>query len=542
MKHLKPFLEKFESYRLSGVVNYISKGDRKRFLDDLKRICGVLDYPMSDLSDSEFEYLRFKDAYELKDPVKEEDQDKCGKCMGTGQEKKPWGKEGNKGFHYRNVKCKNCEATGIKKKSDDKSNHIPIYLKFWFNTNGNYIGITKFTDKQLVPVIGKNPKISDWEKTGPVPSSQTKHLDIIYVQPNKRGDWVIGTVWINSRIFRYFIHNNVNFDGDKPYIDTIWTKYGKYSWYLDNHQVFILSAKAGTEESKSPDVFNCPVDSSLNILGVNSKEFLQDAEFSLILNLEKLKSSDYKKVAQIKQSRVDSKVGSLSHKKDDEIRKENIDKYISKLSSYDPSGSLNQIKSIIPRFFGWNHPIFFLYYGINSINISKIIHNLFIIHRKNISVSADWKESTDGEIPQIINEIKNLIVLSYKESSNRYPIIVENIQKCKKLARSENRKDILEFIDKYEDLNRSIIAYIGKDINKISDLESTERKIKTIQEILKSDRYVLNQAKGFINHLSTKEDPDPRKNSYVKIKQFLDTNGKDRLLEDMDIICGAIIH
>lgn len=521
MIHLKPFLEKFESYRLSEIIKYISKIDREKFLNDLKKICSVIDYPISELSDDMFEYLKFKDAYNLQDPVVEKQEDKCEKCNGTGKEKKPWGKEGQKGFHYRNVNCKSCGSTGIKKKTDNKPNHIPTYLKFWFNTNRQYIGITKFSD-DVFPSI-KNSKISDWEKSKLIKYTEASNLDKVYVSLDT---WVMGTMLIVNG-YRYLIHNDPKFQGNTPN-NTTWRKYGKYSYYLTYQSLHILTPKL-KYSSKSPDIFNCPVDSNLDTIEINAREYLNDAEFSLVLNLEKLKSSDHKKVGQIRQSRIDSKSGALHYKKDDEIRKENIDNYISKLSSYDPKGSLNQIKSIIPRFFGWNHPTFFLFYGINSVTLSHIISKLFQIHRGY------------SEIKTCIEDIKKLIISAYKETSDRYPIIVENIKKCKIQARSEDRKDILEFIDKYEELNKAIVFYLGRDINKIADLESTERKIKSIQDTLKNERYMLVHAKTFLNHLSTKSDPNhPTRDSYLKIKQFIDTNGKDRLLEDMDIITGSI--
>lgn len=143
-------------------------------------------------------------------------------------------------------------------------------------------------------------------------------------------------------------------------------------------------------------------------------------------------------------------------------------------------------------------------------------------------------------IENIISEIKSIIVASYLDTSKRYPIVVENIQKCKNLAKSNNREDVSEFISKYENLNRTIISYIGKDINKISDLESVEIKLKNIREILTSERYSLKKARSFLNHLSTPEDSKTC-TSYTKISQYLSTDDKDKLLQDMDIINDAIL-
>lgn len=552
MKYLKPFFEKFESSKLSGVVNYISKSSRSKFLDDLKKICGVLDYPISELSDDKFEYLRFREAYNLQDPVKEIEEGKCQNCEGSGTYKKPWGKEGQKGFHYRNLACKDCDGTGIEKIKSAKPLPKPIYLKFWFNTNGEYIGITRFTDKKVslvnpvkkTSVKKKKDKLTDWEKSEKsVSYNEIGHLEKVYMKfhdpdGGNNHEWVIGTMFVEDGD-RYFISNNPNMDGDPigfgngRYED--WTKYGDYCYSLEygdfDDLVFRLTPKLKSDNPTSvdvpnPDIFNISINSNLSPIGEEAKEFLKDAEFSLVLDLESLKSSNYKKMSNIKTDRMKSRENSLADRKDEDIRKQNIDKYLSKLSSYDPKGDLNQIKTLIPRFFGWSHPTFFLYYNINSQNLSNIINKLFVVFR--------------GEpIENIISEIKAIIVASYLDTSKRYPIVVENIQKCKNLAKSNNREDVSEFISKYENLNRTIISYLGKDITKISDLESVEIKLKNIREILTSERYSLKKARSFLNHLSTPEDSKTC-TSYTKISQYLSTDDKDRLMQDMDLINDAI--
>lgn len=545
MKYLISIFEKFESQKLSGVVNYISKAHRKKFLDDIKKICGVLDYPISNLSDDKFDYLRFKDAYNLQDPKKtEEDKTKCTTCAGSGKIKKPWGKEGQKGFHYRDILCKDCGGTGERKEKPN-SEPTPIYLKFWFNTNGEYLGITRYTNKKpaVAAVKGKkkSKKVDKWKKVGPVQYTEIEHLQKMYIELNDI--WTVSTMWRDEDGDLFAIHDNDAAEGDFP-SDEGWQDLGQFSFLLgggDNGDTaYRLVPKTDADKEKEdkneedpnaappdPDVFNIAIDATLKPTSKYVKDLIKDAEFSLVLNLDLLKSSEYQKASKIKKDRTESKEGSLHGRKEDDIRKENIDRYISKLSSYDPKGDLNQIKTIIPRFFGWNHPIFFLYFGINYNNLSSIISNLFRIHR--------------GEpIEQLVKGIKDVIISSYSETSRRYPIIVENIQKCKKLSRNEKRNDIIEFIDGYENINKAINDYLGKDISKISDLESTERKLKTVRELLKSTRYYLMNLDSFFNNLS-KKDIDNTCSSYENIKRFMDTNDKNRLIADVNLIYEAIL-
>ena len=544
MRYLKPFFEKFESKKLSGVINFISKESRVKFLDDVKKICGLIDYPISNLSDDNFQYLRFRDAYKLQDPTAEENGNKCPHCKGLGKTKRPWGKEGQRGFHFRELTCKFCNGTGVGKIK--KADPPPTNLKFWFNTEGKYLGITRFvktertiSTKSVTVSDNKKKKISDWEKIGPINYKELNHLDDMYIKmldtDTDKWKWIISKMWIEGD-YRYSVHN-ANFEGDEPE-NPGWEKYGKNCWGLsDNdhdfdHMVYKLTSKGAKEENKTkgeldPDYFNIPVDVNLNRSNIDAKNLTRDAEFSLILNIKNLESSEYNNVSLIKKSRLDSKSDALAYKKDDDIRKENIENYISKLSSYDPDGSLNQIKSLIPRFFGWNHPTFFLFYGINFESIMKIIESLFAL-RNGVNNAS------------IVANIKSIIISSYKETSKRYATIVENFQKCKKLAMDESREDVLQFLKKYEDLNKCIVAYLGKDITRISDIEVTERKIKNVKEILKSTRYALSgDIRSFLNHLTTKEDGKCK--SYDKAKQYLDIQGnKEKLIGDMDIIIETI--
>lgn len=547
MKYLISIFEKFESQKLSGVVNYISKPHRKKFLDDIKKICGVLDYPISNLSDDKFNYLRFKDAYNLQDPKKsEDDQTKCVTCIGSGKIKKPWGKEGQKGFHYRDILCKDCGGTG-KQKEKANSEPLPVYLKFWFNTNGEYLGITRYTHKKPLTQVKKGKKtkkVDKWKKIGPVQYTEIEHLQKMYIELD--GIWTVSTMWRDEDGDLFAIHDNDAVEGYLLIVypsDEGWEELGQFSFLLGGHNgdiAYRLVPKTDADKEKEdkneedpnaappdPDIFNIAIDATLKPTNKYVKDLVKDAEFSLILNLDLLRSSEYTKSSKIKKDRLDSKAGSLHGKKEEEIRKENIDRYISKLSSYDPKGDLNQIKTIIPRFFGWNHPAFFLYYGINYNNLSGIISNLFRIHR--------------GEgLDQLVKSIKDLIMSSYLETSRKYPIIIENIQKCKKMARDEKRNDIIEFINGYEKINKAINDYLGKNISKISDLESTERKIKIIRELLKSERYQFTYSSRFLNYLSTKE-TDKVCTSYDSIKHFMNTNNKERLIDDINIIYETIL-
>ena len=64
LKYIKLF-EAFESQKLSKTLGFINKSSRTSFIDDLKKLCNRLDFPISKLNDDFFLYLPFKKALNL---------------------------------------------------------------------------------------------------------------------------------------------------------------------------------------------------------------------------------------------------------------------------------------------------------------------------------------------------------------------------------------------------------------------------------------------------------------------------------------------
>jgi len=145
LKHIKIF-EAFESNKLSKTLGYMdSTRDKESFLDKIKRICNIIDFPYSELSDEYFDYLPFSSALKKADIITDEP---CGAtsyqaypeyavdgaiCSDTsqGKIKRKWGNQ------VRNVACPICNGTGVKPKKGE-----PKLVKFWFNKDGKYIETT----------------------------------------------------------------------------------------------------------------------------------------------------------------------------------------------------------------------------------------------------------------------------------------------------------------------------------------------------------------------------------------------------------------
>jgi hypothetical protein len=454
MKYLKVF-EGFESLKLSKVFRYIKKDYRKRFSDDLRIICK--DYPISELSDDKFQYLRFSDAYKLRD-------------------------------------------------TDEKR-----YLKFWFSLDGSYIGITKFKLDSRDSVL-KSFNISAL----PVPINKLKHLQKVYGRLN----WgsVISTIWVEpDRVCA--IHGDRDADGSAPNAPrSEWSKYGPYSWTLSGEKLYTLEPKGEGEEvdERPPEVFNISVNNNLSPTGLQIKDYLKNADFALILDLNALTQDVPKN--NVSKTKYEREIRKSGKKTSDQIKKENIDRYLSKLSDFKKEKGIGQVKNIIPRLFGWDHPLFFVYWKSIDDYLADIISYIYrLIKRKD-----------EAYLQHISTRVKE----GYNFTSSRYRIISDNVKKCREKATKENNQEVLNFLDRYDRLNKAIKeALYKREVSTISDLESLEQRVKLIRSLIKNSRNSLPFG-SFLEYL----DRNDYLRSYGYI--YLDANS----LHDIDEAIDAILN
>lgn len=437
MKYLRIF-EKFESKNLSKILNYIKKGPGKtKFINDIKTICNDIDYPLSDISDSVFTYMKFMDAYNLK--------------------------------------------------NTSKNN----FIKFWFNIDGDYLGISKFEPNSQTEIDLSKYTI-DKSKNFKNCLSDLEHLQKIAIDLANRGVLVLATLWDNGRpsgdgtmVYHnfYAINNTPSCSGFEP-SGRDWLVHGRYSWELINGEfgdVYKISPKQDDvnveDDDRDPEKFNTPVDNKFRRLGheYGIKSMVKNADFALILDLNLLKTE--KKPSIKKSQREIQKKDALSIKKNEDIKKENFDRYLSKLSRYDLELGLDQVKKIVPRIFGWNHPLYFIWWGINRNQLDEIISDIYLLIE------------TPSESNFYLKRISNRLKTSYQQSSTSTNTIKKNIKECRKRSISDGRDDILIFLDKYDKLNNAISTYLQKgDVSTIIDLELISYKVDLIKNILKSSR------------------------------------------------------
>jgi hypothetical protein len=235
---------------LSKTIGFIKeKEDRKRLLEDIKKICNQIDYPYSKLTDDNFQYLPYKTALNV-NAIKTDTP-----CDATSQRAFPeYGVAGEvcKGGHIfrmwgtrtREVVCPICNGTGVKKTRPEIK-----WIKFWFSAEGKYIATTA-VDGQIRKGSNKGGSgytgsldLNDYNQVGVVSRTDLKNGDIALININDRS--TVCYIYKNSD-YTYAIQEYHS--GNVPNGQE-WRKFGPRSWVLSSSgdyrgEIILLKSKS----------------------------------------------------------------------------------------------------------------------------------------------------------------------------------------------------------------------------------------------------------------------------------------------------------
>lgn len=178
LKHIKLF-EAFKSGILSGTLKYINSESKEEFLDNVKRICNIYDFPPSELSDDFFEYLPFKQALRFGETKGEtylikfwfSSDGELSEITGTGDKNKIY----EKGKKLSRSEVRELETgTKILVNFDYQHNNI-------LSTIFKYDGEIYFIQNKM---IGSIPENNDWKKYGEYSWSLTadeEYYEVVYL-------------------------------------------------------------------------------------------------------------------------------------------------------------------------------------------------------------------------------------------------------------------------------------------------------------------------------------------------------------------------
>jgi hypothetical protein len=483
MKYLK-FFEKFESDKLSKVLGYIPEESQKLVIDKLRKSFFDLDFPMSKITDDYIEYLPFKKALWKNDNIEDKpcvadseiQFDEFGiegeKCD-NGKIKRLWG-DG-----VRKVVCPVCNGSGVRpKKSEIK------LIKFWFDVKGNLKTITcvdglqvkkvnkdnfdvlkKINYDYLNPSDGKFKKIdatSFNEKLNNYENGQQIGVKFERYGYN-RNKYIIGYLYKHND-YNYLVNDEQG--GTIPRIRK-WKKYGKkainlYNQGYPNYTIIEYLDIIEKEDIVDPYLWN----KNYKYRSVENnvpRASIKDSHFALVLDMAKLKKSDYKNVTDIRTDREDSKKGALALKSDKEIKKANIERYVKELSKrLNVSDDISDLNKVLKKLLS-KHVLCDNYSNI------KILENL-VIKYENI-LKSDKEEGID--------RLNSYIKITYEDKSSYH-------------AKLKNIIDDFDTDDKYN--------YIFELENYVYNKLIKNMKFECIEDL----EYLIYKYKGIISYIENK--------------------------------------
>lgn len=519
MKYIKLF-ESFESTKLSKTLGFIKSG-KDRFLEEIKSISQKKDFPFSEYSDDMFQYLPYRKALNF---FWKPEPTTCTNCKGEGKYRRPWGRG------TRVVDCKECGGTGKIIPATGRVSHI----KFWFNSEGKYLGKTAIdgtiTEKNTINIKGVK-----YKEDRPINPSELKNLpheSKIKIYLSHR--WTTGTIWKSGNktwLIQDYSYNTSSYGprGDQ------WKKWGEFGWDLEGYSGYgrddsHYNPKLLVEKTDlDPLDFNYEIrhnySGTLSIYKNNDiKPIIGDAEFALILDINKVKSD--KKLSEIKLKRQEMKSGMPSP---EEIKNKNLVRYFDELSKrFEVSEDISNISKIASRIFGWKNCIFYIYAGTNFSNFESIINEYFEFIRS---------DKTDVSISRASARIKYLFYqdsLNLVKSGNN--TITENLINLKSEFRKSGNEVGFQFIEDLSKLGDFINTKIlNTKAESLSDLELILQKVTSISSIITSPRYELNNFRYFISRIRTSS----WQNLYEDLN-YKSTESYTRAIEDIKTITNII--
>jgi len=510
LKYIKLF-EAFESIKLTKILGYISSESRNTFVAKLETISKQYDFPMSNFSDNMFQYLPFKKALSVKLEEKAENckatsKSEFGssgvegeKCEG-GRIKRMWG------TRERVVNCSRCDGTGVEPQKPELK-----IIKFWFTSEGKFVANTGVDGRIIEPDIKKDSTIlSEYDVVYSISSDQdydwrdklnrVPHLSKVFFKAKRTDSGEIATIYVEDGNV-YCIQNT--HDGGTPNGPRRnWSSYGRRSWNVaggDFHVIRILKAKENKQEEISevdPYTWNVSLNGRLSpsSSGYTIEKEIKDAHFALILDLNILKSREFKTRTEIKDEREELKSGSKLVLTDDQIRTQNIKRYISLIAKKaDITGDVSNIKNLVGRGLGGRLSLFVLESQSRYQNHFSAISEIYY----------DMMKGREEDKQHYIERINDRIKLIYSKSADATTIISKNLIEIKKTLVKEGQSE--KYLPIIEGLERISFKFYNKimsgQFETIEDLEIARQKMISLSNFFNNPVYGLDNLSNFVDYL-----------------------------------------
>lgn len=512
LKYIQLF-EAFDSKILSKTLGYVKDpNDREKFLNQIKKMCTAIDYPLSKLSDDYFDYLPFKKA--LKAAAMTGDEP----CEATSEREFPqYAVEGAKcekgkikrkwGARSREVVCPVCNGTGVKPKKSELK-----LLKFWFTAEGKYIattmvdGLIRGVQKLASGTISH--KISDYtigdrvDNLSSLNGGETVKLTI------SRREMIAYIIKDGTRY--YAIQNQANGSSPDNIRRSVWRRFGTDSWSLagGNYSDMYIAvpkskSKKEVEEEADPLTWNVACNfyySGVQASSINVEELIKDAHFAIVFDYGKLKKSEFETKSDIESSREMAKKGSKldPSQSDEEIRKRNIERYINTVSqNLDIAKDISNCNKLITRSLGGKRGAIFVIY---TTDIYNRFTNTINDYLRLMTTDEDYNK--ESIIEQISDRSQELFKIGMKKSNKCNDVLKE----IKTRLKSENKDEkYFTILDLLSEISEAIYDNLNNyQVDSIEDFEVVAQKVSSMRNVLKSDRYgVARLFSYFVEYISS---------------------------------------
>jgi hypothetical protein len=456
MKYLKLY-EAFNSKILSKTLSYI-KGNDKPFLDKLKDICDKYNIELSKISDNHFKYLNFNKALDYKKD---------------------------------NIEVNNNGESVSKYFSD-----LPINLiKFWFSREGRLINVTGCDGR----IIGVNDIIDlgtefstnmdDYTMGDKITMSDLGTLPegTKILLSNSRGRGVAYLHKPDGSEHKYYLLQSFA-SGATPDDDRSWRQIANYSWAIgstNDYNEMILLRKIDIDKdsiTKLSHNFLLSNEFKLSKLPITTRE-VSDADFAIILDLEKLRIDNISNLSDLKKSRADKKKDAFLTNA--EIKDNNINRYKSEILN---KNIPRHIESTMKNIVGGEN-ILFLFNKLTHIVTAKELYSEYL----NGNLDSNSLISTINEITfnyrnnrDILIDSINKVIETFKNDTYKATIEQSNYIVYEW---NDDVDVILGQIDKLKNLSKKIYTKLFENgIKSIDDIDVLNERIKDIR------KFILNKA------------------------------------------------
>ena len=491
MKYILLF-EAFKSEILSGVLKHLSNESREGFKKELKRLSETIDFPMSEFSDDMFQYVP-----NIVDKAKK---------IGTEPDRKDdtifkfWFDINGNFINKSLVR----ESTGHSKdgykvvgeissleqfKEDIKSGEIKTGDKFWINLESGFVLATILVEK-LYRANGEikstNIFMVQDKNDGNPPDSPGYVASYSNTSIESEETESDGTVTFNFT-------NGVTFN---TYPD--WKSWGKYSWMLAHRNDFRgVAEKLEKDDDVEVDLKKNLIytnDYGLEIVGIGFDDVIKNAHFAIVLDLDKLKSTDYKKRSKTKSERTQMQKGVITSDKHVEIQKMNIQRYFDKISqSITVDADLKNLDTIFWKLFNKKLLLNDVLFKLDPVieferTFSRIIYFIKEKEYKNEPISQG---RTEELLKGIVEPIKRI----YKSNAGKSSRFMDSEKFFRNSLNSnsvypEIREKVLEFVDKYMKLIDDFSGKVAKlPKETIDDYEIILTKLNSVYSFFNRSTY-----------------------------------------------------